>query len=104
MTDYCKDCEHYPGGKQEAATRGCPTCVELYCDEGALNVGNNHPACAVFEPKKRTCGECVEGYWKHDDSGTGICPKRSKVLPVYYIGHSTKACDNFKGEADVRMG
>lgn len=100
MSDYCKDCEHYPGGKQEAATRGCPTCVELYCDEGALNVGNNHPACAVFEVKKRTCGECVHPYRKGPDI---ICiehpDKRRHLEATWFLDCDSKACDNFKGEA-----
>lgn len=92
MSDYCKDCEHQP---KLAISRSA-----WLCEYGLVWMNPNHPACAVFSEKKRTCGECVLPYWRTLDE-FGICPTCVTHFDRDYcpIGKDSEICDNFKGEA-----
>lgn len=92
--NYCGECEHQP----EFVAYKCKG--QDYCRVGKMWCAPNHPACAVFSAKKRTCGECIYPY--RDRKGNGLCID-------YYDGDNGKdyicvsgtseACDNFKEEA-----
>lgn len=91
--NYCKDCEL----RQPTEKHG--DLDEWLCPSEKCWTFDSHPACAVFSAKKRTCGECVNPFWRGDD---GLCrshPAVRKGCKPVAIWREHKECDNFKGEA-----
>lgn len=85
MSDYCGECDYY-------GTMGCPATSHVFPE---------HVACYTFSAKKRTCGECVEAYWKGENGLCCLDPLAQHCASGYHAKfRESVACVNFKGEAE----